>query len=74
MADVLHLVDAELSVLADEMMRHQIAAGDRLTVVRLQGAPTPRVPEGATLRRVPEDLTYSQLLDLVFASDQIVSW
>ncbi|MBI1735961.1 MAG: hypothetical protein HYR51_12370 [Candidatus Rokubacteria bacterium] len=74
MAAVLHLVDAELSPLATETIRQQLAAGDRITVVRLEGAPTPAVPGGVALRRVPDDLTYSQLLDLVFASDQVISW
>lgn len=74
MAAVLHLVDAELSALAAETMRQQLAGGDRITVVRLEGAPTPVVPDGVTLHRVPDDLTYAQLLDLVFASDQVISW
>lgn len=74
MATVLHLVDDELSALASETIRAQLAAGDRLTMVRLDGAPGPAVPDGVTLHRVPGDLTYSQLLDLVFASDQIISW
>jgi hypothetical protein len=74
MASVLHLVDRELSALASETMRTQLAAGDRLTVVRLEGAPRPAVPDGVTLHHVPDDLTYSQLLDLVFASDQVISW
>jgi hypothetical protein len=74
MAAVLHLVDGELTALAAETMRAQLAAGDRLTVVRLEGAPAPTVPAGVTLRRVPDDLGYSQLLDLVFASDQVISW
>ena len=74
MPTVLHLVDGDLTALAADTMRRQLAAGDRLTVVRLEGAPTPAVPDGVTLHRVPDDLTYPQLLDLVFASDQVISW
>lgn len=74
MAAVLHLVDGALTALAVETMRQQLAAGDRLTVVRLEGAPTPSLPHGVTVHRVPDDLSYSQLLDLVFASEQVISW
>jgi hypothetical protein len=74
MRRVLHLVGGDLSPLAVETMRQQLAAGDDLTVVRLEGAPTPLVPDGVALRRVPDDLGYARLLELVFASDQVISW
>jgi hypothetical protein len=34
----------------------------------------PALPPGVTAHRVPADLSYDQLLDLVFSVDQVISW
>lgn len=73
MAAVLHLLkgDPDLTLAA---IAAQLAAGDRVTVTLLPGAPVPELPPGVQVRRVPDDLSYDQLLDLIFASDQVTAW
>ncbi len=44
-----------------------------VTVVLLHDAPVPALPDGVAVRRI-EDLTYSELLDLIFESDQVITW
>ena len=74
MATVLHLVKGPASAVALEAIRQQTTAGDRVTVIRLEGADAPDVPATVSVRRVPEDLAYADLLDLVFAADQVIAW
>jgi hypothetical protein len=73
MAHVLHLVKGERALAAVTIAR-QAAAGDDVTVALLQGAAAPDVPAGVAVRRVPEDVDYPQLVDLVFAADHVVTW
>jgi hypothetical protein len=74
MPAVLHLIKgAEVGqVLAT--IGAQLVAGDRVSVALLHGAPVPKVPVEVTLHRVPEDLSYERLLELIFAADQVLSW
>ena len=74
MATVLHLVKGPLTDIAVESVRQQVAAGDRVTVIRLEGAPAPELPDGIDVRRTPEDLPYTDLLDLVFDADRVIAW
>jgi hypothetical protein len=71
---VLHLIKGTASAVALEAIRQQIAAGERVTVVRLEGAAAPDVPAAVDVRRVPDDLGYADLLDLVFEADQVIAW
>ena len=74
MATVLHLVKGPLTDVATAAIREQAAAGDRVTVVRLEGAPAPELPAGVDVRRAPEDLPYTNLLELVFEADRVIAW
>ncbi|MBI2204092.1 MAG: hypothetical protein HYU41_09605 [Candidatus Rokubacteria bacterium] len=74
MATVLHLLKAGGHPLADETMRREVAAGDRVTVALLDGAASAGVPAGVRRVRVPEDVSYSQLLDLVFEAERVIAW
>ena len=74
MATVLHLVKAPLTAVGVESIRQQTEAGDRVTVIRLEGAPAPEVPGGVDVRRAPEDVSYTDLLDLVFEADRVIAW
>ena len=74
MATVLHLLTTEAPPLAAAAIRHQIAAGDRVALAVVQGAPPPAPIDGVTVHRVPEDLGYHELLDLIFAADQVIAW
>lgn len=49
--------------------------GAEVTVVLLEGTAPPALPPGARIRRLADgDLDYAALLDLVFASDHVVTW
>jgi len=74
MATVLHLVKSPEVTLVLTSIHHQVAAGDGVTVALLHGAPVPAVPAGVRLLRVPEQLSHDGLLDLIFASDHVVTW
>ena len=39
----------------------------------LHDAPAPPLPAGVAVRRIG-DLTYAELLDLIFGSDQVITW
>jgi hypothetical protein len=73
MASVLHLVTGDPE-LAMPIIARQIEAGDSVTVAVVHGAGTPPLPAGTTVHRVPADLTYDHLLDLMFSADQVIAW
>jgi hypothetical protein len=74
MAKALHLVKGDDVGLALATVARQLAAGDTVTVVALHGAALPSVPAGVALRRVPEELSYEQLLEAMFEADQVIAW
>jgi hypothetical protein len=80
MPSVLHLLKADSAA-------HALAAIERqsrqpataVTVVLMHDTPTPTLPPGVTVYRLDENsaegnLSYSQLLDLIFSADQVISW
>ena len=74
MATVLHLIKSGDAALARTVIEQHVATGDRVTVALLPGGIAPALPPGVTIHRVGSDLSYSQLLDLIFESDQVVTW
>ncbi|HXG05031.1 MAG TPA: hypothetical protein VNO23_16665 [Candidatus Binatia bacterium] len=74
MAGVLHLVKSPDVGLARAAIEQQLRAGDRVSVALLHGAPAPDVPAGVPLFRVPEEVPYDRLLELIFEADQVVAW
>jgi hypothetical protein len=70
----LHLLKDGDVELALATVARQLVEGDAVTVVALHGAAVPPLPAGATLRRVPEDLSYDQLLEAIFDADQVIAW
>jgi hypothetical protein len=74
MARVLHLLKGGDPGLARIVIERQLRAGDAVTVGLLPGAEAMALPPGVTLRRVSRDLSYADLVDLVFASDQVITW
>jgi hypothetical protein len=73
MPHALHLVRGDHPVARDVVAR-QRAAGDTVTVAVLAGAAVPPLPEGVTVHRVPEELSWDRLLALIFAADRVVAW
>jgi hypothetical protein len=74
MAAVLHLVKGPDTTLARVVLDRNLRAGDRVTVAILPGGAVPDLPAGVAVRRIDRDLTYGQLLDLIFEADQVVTW
>jgi hypothetical protein len=75
MTAVLHLVKSSAP---DELVLttigQQLADRDTVTVALLHGVLTPALPAGARVLRVPDDLSYDSLLELIFASDHVLTW
>jgi hypothetical protein len=74
MAAVLHLLKGADATLARAVLDRQLREGDRVTVVLLPGSAVPELPAGVQMRRLDGDLTYGQLVDLIFEVDQVVTW
>jgi hypothetical protein len=72
MTKVLHLLKGDRTLAADVMAR-QVAAGDSVTVALLEGEAS-ALPAGVTVRRLDADLTYEELVDLIFEAEQVVPW
>ena len=72
MAAVLHIVGANPARALD-VIGAQVAAGDTVTVAVL-GPESPVLPTGVIAHRVPAELSYDQLLTLVFSVDHVISW
>ena len=74
MARVLHLLSRHDAPLVADVIGQEIDAGDDVTVALLAGVATPDLPDGIQARRVPEDLSYQQLLEEIFAADHVITW
>ena len=74
MARVLHLLKGVHLTLARAAIERALAAGDEVTVALLPGAPDVTLPDQVQARRVPEELSYAALLELVFAADHVLPW
>jgi hypothetical protein len=75
MPRILHLFkgpDASLALPVIEAQRQE--PGAALTVVLLPGAGTPPLPAGITVRRLDQDCSYSELLDLIFEHSDVLTW
>lgn len=75
MPRVLHLVKSPIPAHALAMIQRQSGEPDTaLAVVLLHGADPPPLPAGVTVGRLSDTISYSDLLDLVFSADQVISW
>jgi hypothetical protein len=74
MAQVLHLwkSGADASLAADTIAV-QLGAGDTVTVAVLDG-PVPAEPARVAVRRLGRDLTYGELVELIFGAEHVVPW
>jgi hypothetical protein len=74
MPATLHLLKGAAPALALAAIAQQVAAGDHVEVALLHGAPAPPVPAGVATRRVPEECAYADLLEAIYAADQVIAW
>ena len=74
MAAVLHLFKGSDTTLARAVVERNLRDGDRVTVVVLPGGAATGLPAGLAVRRLEGDLSYDQLLELIFEADQVVTW
>ena len=75
MARFLHLVKSDSPPLAASVAARNLREpGGDVTIVLLGGAAAPRIPAGVAVKQLGADLDYGQLLDLIFASDHVVTW
>src|SRR5262249_18300284 len=73
MARFLHLLKRDSPIMAGAVVEgNRRGAGAAGTVGVLHDAPPP--PAQVTIRRLGADLDYPALLELIFASDHVVSW
>ena len=73
MARYLHLLKHDSPPLAAVVIdRQRRQLGSDVTVVRLDGAAS--APAGLAVQTVGADLDWAQLLELIFASDHVVTW
>ena len=74
MAAVLHLLKGGDHVLPLGVIESDLRAGHEVTVALLTGADPPALPAGVRIHHVTRDLSWAQLLDLVFAADTVFTW
>lgn len=75
MPHVLHLLKAPVQEHALAAIQRQIREPNTtLTVVLREGTESPPLPSGVQVRRLADTLTYAELLELIFAADQVISW
>ena len=78
MPSFLHLVKVDSPPLARSVIEHNLRQpGAWVTVVLLDGAgafPPAGAPAGAEVKRLGPGFDYNALLDLIFASDHVVTW
>ncbi len=74
MAAVLHLLTGKDPRLALTTILRQLAAGDAVTVALLAGTAPAALPAAVPVHPVPGTLSYDQLLDLILAADQVITW
>ena len=74
MPTILHLFTRAPGALARSTLERELGTGDRVTLVLLEGAGPPPDLDGVTVRRVPGELDYRQVLDLVFEADRVIAW
>jgi len=80
MASVLHILKADSAPYALAAIERQSREpGTAVTVVLMHGKLAPTLPPGVRVYRLDETsaeghLNYSDLLDLIFSADQVISW
>ncbi len=74
MGAVLHLIKGGDASLVRAVLDRQARDGERITVVVLPGGAASELPAGVAVRRLHSDLSYGELVELIFEADQVVTW
>ena len=80
MPHVLHLLKSPENTVALSVIERQSRQSDTaVTVVLLHGVSAAALPASVHVRRLAEegsdgDLTHSELLNLIFTADSVISW
>ena len=74
MARALHVFKGDHGAEAGVAIAHAVAAGDQVEVAIVGGATAPPLPDGVTVHRVPDEVSYATLVELIFAADHVVTW
>jgi hypothetical protein len=74
MAMVLHLLKGGETSLALATIEAQLAAGDKVAVALLHDVAAPQLPASVGVLRVPQDASWERLLEMIFASDHVITW
>ena len=72
--DVAVLPDDALRLVPYRLYAIDVHAGDRVSVVVLPGGVASDLPSDVQVRRLDADLSYTELLDLIFESDHVITW
>ena len=74
MTAVLHLLKSPDTALARAVPHPRVALGVCLRSLERDEDRFAGLPAGVSVRRLDGDLSYGQLVELIFAADQVVSW
>jgi hypothetical protein len=74
MARALHVLKGDHTAQATAVIAAQRMAGDEVTVALIGAAEAPTLPEGVTVHRVPDDVSWERLLELIFEAESAVTW
>jgi hypothetical protein len=74
MPRALHVLKGDHTGQAAAVIEAQLAAGDAVTVALIGGIAAPALPERAVVHRVPDEVSWERLLELIFEADSVVTW
>jgi hypothetical protein len=74
MPRALHVFKGDHAAQATVVINAQVAAGDDVTVALIGGVDAPALPRSVAVHRVPDDIAWERLLELIFEADSAVTW
>ena len=74
MSRALHVLKGDHTAQAIVVINAQLAAGDDVAVALIGGVDAPALPRGVTVHRVPDEVSWERLLELLFEADAAVTW
>ena len=74
MARALHILKGDHTTQAAAIINSQLAVGDEITVALIGGVEPPALAGRVTVHRVPDDVSWERLLELIFEADSAVTW